>query len=109
MKKLFLMPLLLLTVLTVQAQLSKSEVEGMIKSVNMQELKDVYVVRTRQHDGAAGWFERFEKLDAKTLKISYGETSMTIEGTTYMALLPYEKIKIIFYKRATHLTIEMQD
>jgi hypothetical protein len=109
MKKIVLISCLFLSFFSVKAQLSKAEVEEAIKSVNFQELKDVYVVRTRQHDGSAGWFERFEKLDVKTLQIIYNEHSMVIKGSTYMALMPYEKIKIIFVKNGAHLTIEMQD
>lgn len=109
MKKLSVIIFLFLSAFSANAQLSKAEVEDAIKSVNFQELKDVYIVRTRQHDGTAGWFERFEKLEVKTLQIIYSEHSMTIKGSTYLALLPYEKIKIIFVKNGMHLTIEMQD
>ncbi len=109
MKKTAIIFFLFLSFFSMKAQLSKAEVEDAIKSVNLKELKDVYVVRTRQHDGSAGWFERFEKLDVKTLDIVFNEHSMTLKGSTYLALLPYEKIKIIFIKNGLHLTIEMQD
>jgi hypothetical protein len=93
-----------------QAQLSKSEVEKMLTSVNFQEIKDIFLIRTREHDGSKqGWFEKFEKLDPKSVKIVYGENSMEMDGKSYVAFIPYDKIKLIFMKRSEHLTIELID
>ncbi|MFN5460895.1 MAG: hypothetical protein ACK5AY_13370 [Bacteroidota bacterium] len=110
MKKMFLIAFLTVTSLITNAQVSKSEVESIVKSVNLQELKDIYLIRTRQHDGAVeGWFERFEKLDPKTAKISINDHSLLIEGSSYAAFLPFDKIKLIFHKKQSHLIFELQD
>ena len=93
-----------------EAQLSKSEVEGMLKNVNFNEIKDIFLIRTREHDGSKqGWFEKFEKLDPKTVKVVYNEKSMEMDGKSYLAFIPYDKIKLIFVKRGEHLTIELID
>jgi len=110
MKKIFLTVLVSLFSMYAQAQLSKSEVEKTINSVNFQELKDVFLIRTREHDGSKqGWFEKFEKLDPKTVKIIFNENSMEMDGKSYVAFIPYDKIKLIFMKRGEHLTIELID
>jgi len=110
MKKIFLTVLVSLFSMYAQAQLSKSEVEKTINSVNFQELKDVFLIRTREHDGSKqGWFEKFEKLDPKSVKIIFNENSMEMDGKSYVAFIPYDKIKLIFMKRGEHLTIELID
>jgi len=110
MKKIFLTVLVSLFSMYAQAQLSKPEVEKTINSVNFQELKDVFLIRTREHDGSKqGWFEKFEKLDPKTVKIIFNENSMEMDGKSYVAFIPYDKIKLIFMKRGEHLTIELID
>ena len=110
MKKYLIAAFFASSLLTINAQVSKSEVENAIKSVNMTELKDIYLIRTRQHDGSnEGWFERFEKLDPKTAKITINDHSVLLEGTSYTAFLPFDKIKLIFHKKSSHLIFEMQD
>lgn len=110
MKKIAFVFILSLFTLAMDAQMAKTEVETMLKSVNMQELKDVFLIRTREHDGASkGWFEKYEKLDPKTLKITYNEKSMFIEGSSYSAFIPYDKIKLIFQKKLEYLSIELID
>lgn len=110
MKKLYFIAAILMACVTMNAQLSKSEVEGLIKGVNFQEIKDVFLIRTREHDGTKeGWLEKAEKLDPKTCKITYNEKSLLIEGSVYTTLVPYDKIKVIFYKKANYLTIELID
>lgn len=110
MKKIFLTVLVSLFSMYAQAQLSKPEVEKTINSVNFQELKDVFLIRTREHDGSKqGWFEKFEKLDPKSVKIIFNENSMEMDGKSYVAFIPYDKIKLIFMKRGEHLTIELID
>ncbi len=96
--------------LMMNAQMTKSEVETTMKGVNLQETPDIFLIRTREHDGSSqGWFEKFEKLDAKTAKITYNEHSMLLEGNSYTAFIPYDKIKLIFVKKANYLSIEMTD
>lgn len=110
MKKISFIFILSLFSLFLNAQISKTEVETMIKSADMSSLPDVFLIRTREHDGASqGWFEKFEKLDPKTMKIFYGEKSLILEGNSYSALIPYDKIKLIFYKKGTYLSIELID
>ena len=110
MKKVFAIALFVSASLFVDAQVSKSEVESIMKSVNFQDIKDVFLIRTRQHDGAnEGWYERFEKLDAKTAKIAINDHSIFLEGASYTAFLPFDKIKLIFHKKGSHLIFEMQD
>jgi hypothetical protein len=109
MKKIHVVLVLLMATFTIKAQISKSEVETMIKGVNFQEIKDVYLIRTRASNGAEGWSEKSEVFDPKTCKWEFGEKSLKIEGASYAALIPYDKIKIIFYKKATYLTIELLD
>ena len=110
MKKFFIAALFASSLLTIKAQVSKSEVENVIKSVNLTEIKDIYLIRTRQHDGAnEGWFERFEKLDPKTAKITINDHSVLLEGSSYSAFLPFDKIKLIFHKKSSHLIFELQD
>jgi hypothetical protein len=96
--------------LVAEAQMSKAEVETMLNGVNIQEVKDVFLIRTREHDGATqGWFEKYEKLDPKSFKITYNDHSMMILGGTYTALIPYDKIKVIFVKKAEYVSIELID
>lgn len=110
MKKIILASLIILGSFSLSAQVSKSEVEGILKSVNLQEIKDIYLIRTRQHDGAnEGWFERFEKLDPKSAKITLNDHSVFIEGSSYSAFLPFDKIKLIFHKKNNYLIFELQD
>lgn len=93
-----------------EAQMSKSEVEGVLRSDILNEVKDIFLIRTREHDGSKkGWFEKFERLDPKTVKIVYNEKSMEMDGKSYVAFIPYDKIKLIFVKRGEHLTIELID
>jgi hypothetical protein len=110
MKKIIVTIVITLFSFYAQAQLSKAEVEKTINSVNFQELKDVFLIRTREHDGSKqGWFEKFEKLDPKSVKIVFNEHSMELDGKSYIAFIPYDKIKLIFMKRSEHLTIELID
>jgi hypothetical protein len=110
MKKIIVTIVITLFSFYAQAQLSKAEVEKTINSVNFQELKDVFLIRTREHDGSKqGWFEKFEKLDPKSVKIVFNENSMELDGKSYIAFIPYDKIKLIFMKRSEHLTIELID
>jgi hypothetical protein len=110
MKKIIVTIVITLLSFYAQAQLSKAEVEKTINSVNFQELKDVFLIRTREHDGSKqGWFEKFEKLDPKSVKIVFNENSMELDGKSYIAFIPYDKIKLIFMKRSEHLTIELID
>ena len=108
-KKSFIFVLSLFS-LAMNAQLSKSEVETTVKSINFQEIQDIFLIRTREHDGTSqGWFEKYEKLDPKSMKITYNEHSLLLEGNSYTALIPYDKIKLIFVKKATYLSIELID
>lgn len=100
---------LLLTASFSFAQLKKAEVEKMINGINLADVAEIYLIRTRHPDGTQGWFEKFEKLDAKSCKVTFNEGSMTLEGNAYMVLLPYEKIKLIFFNKHNYLTIEMTD
>jgi hypothetical protein len=109
MNKLRFIAAFLIAALSLSAQVNKTEVEAIIKTVNFQEIKDVYLIRTREHDGAQGWYEKFEEFDPKTIKITYGDKSMMLEGTSYAIMLPYDKIKLIFYKKGSYLTFEMID
>ncbi len=109
MKKLILSIALLLNTFFLSAQLGKTEVENMIKNVNMNEIKEIYLIRTRQHDGSQGWYEKFEKLDPKKCKITYNEKSMMLDGDSYSILIPYDKIKVIFTRKAEYFTIELLD
>ena len=111
MKKLSLIFAFVLVSLLANAQMTKSEVETMMKGINMQETPDIFLIRTRQHDGSSqqGWFEKYEKLDSKTTKITYNDNSIYLEGSSYTALIPYDKIKIIFAKKASYLSIELID
>ena len=109
MKKLYFLAVLLTAAVSLNAQMTKAEVEAMMKTVNFQEIKDVYLIRTREHDGAQGWYEKFEEFDPKTVKWTYNEKSFLIEGTSYTVLIPYDKLKLIFYKKANYLTIELID
>ncbi|MDP2388389.1 MAG: hypothetical protein Q8M29_18595 [Bacteroidota bacterium] len=110
MKKLSLIFAFALCNLIASAQMSKSEVETMMNGVNLKETPDIFLIRTRQHDGTSqGWFEKYEKLDTKTTKITYNERSLLLEGTSYTALIPYDKIKLIFVKKSSFLSIEMMD
>ncbi|HEY1038552.1 MAG TPA: hypothetical protein VGF30_04060 [Bacteroidia bacterium] len=110
MKKLSLIFVFVLVSFITNAQMSKPEVESMMKGINMQETPDIFLIRTRQHDGTSqGWFEKYEKLDTKTTKITYNDKSMLLEGTSYTALIPYDKIKLIFVKKASFLSIELID
>ena len=110
MKKIFVTIVITLFSFYAQAQLTKTEVEKTINSVNFQELKDVFLIRTREHDGSKqGWFEKFEKLDPKSIKIVFNENSLEMDGKSYVAFIPYDKIKLIFMKRSEHLTIELID
>ena len=64
MKKISFIFILSLFSLFMSAQISKIEVETIIKSADMSSLPDVFLIRTREHDGASqGWFEKFEKFD----------------------------------------------
>lgn len=109
MRKLILVLCISLFSITMNAQLSKAEVESYMSGVNLSEMTDVFLIRTRMHDGASkGWFEKFEKLDAKTCKITLGANSLFIEGASYSTLLPYDKIKIIFAKKKEFLSIELE-
>jgi hypothetical protein len=93
-----------------EAQMSKTEVEGILRSDILNDVKDIFLIRTREHDGSKkGWFEKFERLDPKTVKIVYNEKSMEMDGKSYVAFIPYDKIKLIFVKRGEHLTIELID
>ena len=101
MKKLSFIAAFVIAAFSLNAQVDKSEVEAMIKTVNFQEIKDVYLIRTREHDGAQGWYEKFEEFDPKTIKFTYNEKSLTMEGTNYSEILPYDKIKLVFYKKGS--------
>jgi hypothetical protein len=108
-KVLFIFSLFLFSTFT-HAQLSKSEAEGMLKSDIINDVKDIFLIRTREHDGTKkGWFEKFERLDPKSIKIIFNEKSMEMDGKSYIAFIPYDKIKLIFVKRNEHLTIELID
>jgi len=110
MKKLLLSIAVFLTTFSVKAQMTKAEVETMIKSVNFQEIKDVYLIRTRaKNAGTEGWSEKSEEFDPKTIKWEFGEKSVKAEGASYTVLIPYDKIKIIFLKKGMYLTIELVD
>lgn len=109
MKKFRFIAAFIIAALSMDAQLDKKEVESMLTSVNFQEIKDVYLIRTREHDGAQGWYEKFEQFDPKTIKFTYSDKSVKLEGTTYAIMLPYDKIKLIFYKKGSYLTFEMID
>lgn len=109
MKKFFVLLVLLSTTFATQAQMTKAEVETMIKGVNVSELKDIYLIRSRARDGAEGWSEKSEDLDPKTIKWEFGERSLKAEGGSYSVLIPYDKIKVIFLKKGSYLTIELVD
>ena len=110
MKKYIFSLFLFSSMTLLDAQVSKSEVQTVTKAVNLQDIKDIYLIRTRQHDGAVeGWFERFEKLDPKTAKITLNDHSVIIDGSSYTAFMPYDKIKFIFHKKGSHLIFELQD
>ena len=109
MKRLLVLTALFASTFSVKAQMSKGEVETMIKSVNFSEIKDIYLIRTRAKNGAEGWSEKSEEFDPKTVKWEFGERSMKAEGASYAVLIPYDKIKVIFLKKATYLTIELLD
>ena len=109
MKKIHFIIILLMATFSIKAHMSKAEVETMIKGVNFTELKDIYLIRTRASNGAVGWSEKSEEFDPKTCKWEFGEKSMKVEGASYAALIPYDKIKVIFLKKAAYLTIELMD
>lgn len=109
MKKLLFFTALLTASFNIKAQMAKSEVEGMIKGINFAEIKDIYLIRTRAKNGADGWSEKSEEFDPKTIKWEFGERSMKAEGASYAVLIPYDKIKVIFLKKASYLTIELLD
>lgn len=110
MKKLLFIFTLSLFSMAASAQMSKAEVESMLSGINMQEVKDVFLIRTREHDGATqGWFEKYEKLDPKSFKITYNDHSLVIMGGTYTTLIPYDKIKVIFVKKTEYVSIELID
>ncbi|MGZ3862692.1 MAG: hypothetical protein ACXVPN_15040 [Bacteroidia bacterium] len=109
MKKLLFIAALLTAGFNSKAQMSKAEVEGMIKGINLAELKDIYLIRTRAKNGADGWSEKSEEFDPKTIKWEFGEKSVKAEGSSYMVLIPYDKIKVIFLKKTSYLTIELVD
>ena len=102
MKKLSFIAALLIASFNSEAQMSKPEVEGMIKGINMTELKDIYLIRTRAKNGADGWSEKSEEFDPKTIKWEFGERSVRAEGTSYAVLIPYDKIKVIFLKNSNY-------
>src|ERR1700757_5200811 len=99
MKKIHVVLVLLMATFSIKAQMSKTEVETMIKGVNFQEIKDVYLIRTRASNGAEGWSEKSEEFDPKTCKWEFNEKSLKVEGGSYSVLIPYDKIKIIFLKK----------
>jgi len=109
MKKLFIVLAFLSAAFSSKAQMTKSEAESMIKGVNLAEIKDIYLIRTRARDGAQGWSEKSEQFDPKTCKWEFGERSVKVEGTSYAVLIPYDKIKVIFLKKGSYLTIELID
>lgn len=109
MKKLLFIAALLTAGLNVKAQMAKTEVEGMIKGINFAEIKDIYLIRTRAKNGVDGWSEKSEEFDPKTIKWEFGEKSVKAEGGSYAVLIPYDKIKVIFLKKASYLTIELVD
>jgi len=109
MKKLFLLLVFFSSIFSSKAQMTKAEVESMIKGVNVAELKDIYLIRSRARDGAAGWSEKSEEFDPKTCKWEFGERSVKAEGASYAVLIPYDKIKVIFLKKGSYLTIELID
>lgn len=99
----------LLATFSMQAQMSKGEVESMLKGVNMQEIQNIYLIRSRVNTDAPGWFEKSEAFDPKTCKWEFAEKTLRAEGSSYAVLIPYDKIKLIFLKKATYLTIELAD
>jgi hypothetical protein len=109
MPRLLLIAAFLLSTLFSFAQLKKAEAEKMINSINMSDVAEIYLIRTRHPDGTQGWFEKFEKLDSKSCKVTFNEGSMLLEGNAYQVLLPYDKIKLIFFNKHNYLTIEMTD
>lgn len=109
MKKIQFIIVLLMATFSIKAQMSKAEVETMIKGVNFSEIKDIYLIRTRARDGAQGWSEKSEEFDPKTCKWEFADKSLKAEGASYAVLIPYDKIKVIFYKKAAYLTIELID
>lgn len=109
MKKLLFVAAILTAGFNVKAQMAKSDVEGMIKGINVAELKDIYLIRTRVKNGAEGWSENSEEFDPKTIKWEFGEKALRAEGGSYAVLIPYDKIKVIFLKKGNYLTIELAD
>jgi hypothetical protein len=109
MKKILFIAALFTATFNIKAQMSKAEVEGMIKGINFAEIKDIYLIRTRAKNGAEGWSEKSEEFDPKTVKWEFYERSFRAEGASYAVLIPYDKIKIIFLKKASYLTIELLD
>jgi hypothetical protein len=109
MKKIYTLALLLISMISANAQMSKSDVEGLMKSIKFEEIKDVYLIRSRQQVSTEGWYEKCEEFNPKTCIFSFSEKSLKIEGGTYTVLTPYDKIKIIFYKKNSYLTIELVD
>jgi hypothetical protein len=109
MKKICLFVALMMASLLAEAQLAKAEVESLIKGINLAEIKDIYLIRTRARDGEQGWSEKSEDLDPKTVKWEFGERSLKAEGSSYLVLIPYDKIKLIFLKKGSYLTIELID
>ena len=109
MKKLIVFVALFMSAFSIKAQMGKAEVETLIKGINFQEVKDIYLIRSRAGAGVPGWFEKFEEFDPKTVKWDFNEKSLKAEGAGYTVLIPYDKIKLIFLKKATYLTIELVD
>ncbi|MCD6067088.1 MAG: hypothetical protein K0S33_1914 [Bacteroidetes bacterium] len=110
MKKTAVLLILSLFTLVMEAQTSKLEVQTMLTGLSMKDMQDIFLIRTRKHDGATqGWFEKYEKLDPKTCKITYNDNSMFMEGTSYSTLIPYDKIKLIFVKKNEYISIELID
>ena len=109
MKKTFFFIAWLFIAFCAQAQMSKSEAETFIKGINFAEIKNIYLIRTREHNGTAGWSEKSEDFDPKTCKWEFGENCLKAEGGSYTVLIPYNKIKVIFLKKASYLTIELVD
>ncbi len=109
MKKFLFFIALISATFSIKAQLSKAEVETMIKGINFTEIKDIYLIRSREKNGAEGWSEKSEEFDPKTCKWEFGEKSLKLDGATYSVLIPYDKIKVIFLKKTAYLTIELVD
>lgn len=109
MKKILFIATLFTASFSVKAQMTKVEVETMVKGINLQEIKDIYLIRTRAKNGAEGWSENSEVFDSKSCKWEFGERSFKLDGAMYSVLIPYDKIKLIFLKKTTYLTIELVD